>query len=89
VHKLKKNLKPIGKKKNGINPFALMNLSILGFSFALDFRNKFIILEIGLLKALYFDPLEFLLIKNCNVPCFFIPLFEKKFSFRNRNRNCT
>jgi hypothetical protein len=48
----------------------------------LDFRNKFIILEIGLLKALYFDPLGVLLIKNCNVLCFFVPLFEKKFSFR-------
>jgi hypothetical protein len=43
----------------------------------LDFRNKFIILEIGLLKALYFDPLGFLLIKICNVPCFFVLLFEK------------
>jgi hypothetical protein len=43
----------------------------------LDFRNKFIILEIALLKALYLDSLGFLLIKNCNVPCFFIPLFEK------------
>jgi hypothetical protein len=44
----------------------------------LDFRNKFIILEIDLLKVLYFDPLGFLLIKICNVPCFFVPLFEKK-----------
>jgi hypothetical protein len=44
----------------------------------LDFRNKFIILEIGLLKALYFDPLGFLLIKICNVLYFFIPVFEKK-----------
>jgi hypothetical protein len=44
----------------------------------LDFRNKFIILEIGLLNALYFDPLGFLLIKIYNAPCFFIPLFEIK-----------
>ncbi len=29
----KKNLKPIGKKQFGINPFTLMSLSILGFSF--------------------------------------------------------
>jgi hypothetical protein len=44
----------------------------------LDFRNKFNILEIGLLKVLYFDPLGFLLIKICNVPCFSIPLFKRK-----------
>ncbi len=37
----------------------------------LDFRNKFIILEIGLLKVLYFDPLGFLLIKICSILCFF------------------
>jgi hypothetical protein len=52
----------------------------------LDFKNKFIILAISLFKALYFDPLGFLLIKICNVLCFFVPLFENNLVLGTKTR---
>ncbi len=66
--------------------FFLFSFSLFFHSFSLVVFSLssclFIVLEIGLLKALYFfDPLGFLLIKICNVPCFFILLFGKNLQF--------